>query len=107
VSAVRLGRSSVTFPAAERDRGTIAVVRLRVAELLKARGMSWYKLAQLSGLSQTQVYRMCHADGDFGRLTRNTLDKLCTALDVQPGDLLEWVPGSRPPRPRSSRRAAR
>ena len=84
------------------------MVQLRVAELLKARGMSWYKLAQLSGLSQTQVYRMARrGDGGFERLTQGTLDKLCTALNVQPGELLEWVPSTRPLRPRSSRRVAR
>ncbi|MEO1724735.1 MAG: helix-turn-helix domain-containing protein, partial [Pseudomonadota bacterium] len=26
-----------------------------------------------------------------------TLEKLCHALECQPGDLLEYVPGNRPP----------
>ena len=93
----------MTFSAA--DPGEYRhVVRLRVAEALKVRGMSWYKLAQTSGLSQTQVYRMRHADGGFSRLTQGTLDRLCMALNVQPGELLEWVPTHRTPRPRGRRR---
>jgi DNA-binding Xre family transcriptional regulator len=29
---------------------------------------------------------------EFGRFTVDTLDRLCAALDVQPGELLAWVP---------------
>jgi hypothetical protein len=32
----------------------------------------------------------------FGRFTTDTLDRLCQALEVQPGDLLEWVPHTAP-----------
>jgi DNA-binding Xre family transcriptional regulator len=80
------------------------VVRLRIAEILKVRGMSWYRLAQESGLSQTQVYRMRHANGRFSRLTEGTLEKLCAALEVQPGELIEWVPTAHVPRPRRGAR---
>ena len=31
----------------------------------------------------------------FGRFTADTLERLCRALEVQPGDLLEWVPDER------------
>jgi DNA-binding Xre family transcriptional regulator len=70
----------------------IRVVRLRVAELLKERGMSWYELAQASGLSETQVYRLANSGGRFSRLGEDMLERLCSALDVQPGALLEWIP---------------
>jgi DNA-binding Xre family transcriptional regulator len=82
------------------------VVRLRVAEVLKKRGISWYRLALMTGLSQTQVYRMRHAEGHFGRFTQETLDKLCAGLDVQPGDILEYIPTHRIPRPRTGKRSA-
>jgi DNA-binding Xre family transcriptional regulator len=68
------------------------VVRLRVAELLKERGMSWYELAQASGLSETQVYRLANSEGRFSRLGEDTLERLCAAFNVQPGALLEWIP---------------
>ena len=31
----------------------------------------------------------------FGRFTADTLDRLCQALEVQPGDLLEWAPDTK------------
>jgi DNA-binding Xre family transcriptional regulator len=37
----------------------------------------------------------------FGRITVDTLDRVCEVLDVQPGDLLDWVPA------RKARRALR
>ncbi len=45
------------------------------------------------------AYRLADPELRFGRFTADTLDRLCAALEVQPGDLLEWVPG------RSARRA--
>lgn len=71
------------------------MVRLRLAEILAQRGMSWYELARASGLTETQVYRLAHGNGQFKRLGDDMLDRLCTALNVQPGDLLEWIPGGR------------
>jgi putative transcriptional regulator len=65
---------------------------LRIAEVLAQRGMSWYELARASGLTETQVYRLAHGDGRFKRLGDDMLDRLCAALNVQPGELLEWIP---------------
>jgi putative transcriptional regulator len=80
------------------------VVRLRLAEVLAQRGMSWYELARASGLTETQVYRLAHGDGRFKRLGDDMLDRLCTALDAQPGELLEWIPENRTPRAASKKR---
>jgi DNA-binding Xre family transcriptional regulator len=41
------------------------------------------------------AYRLADRELQFGRFTADTLDRLCAALGVQPGDLLEWVPGKR------------
>jgi hypothetical protein len=38
------------------------------------------------------AYRLADPELQFGRFTADTLDRLCAALDVQPGELLEWVP---------------
>lgn len=70
------------------------MIRLRLAELLKARNWTPYRLAQETGLTVPTVYRLANPDAQFGRITVDTLDRLCAALRVQPGELLEWMPDS-------------
>ncbi len=50
------------------------------------------RLSQETGLSAPTCYRLANPDQRFGRFTADTLDRLCAALGVQPGDLPEWVP---------------
>jgi DNA-binding Xre family transcriptional regulator len=69
------------------------MVRLKVATLLKQRGWSRYRLTKETGLPLSSAYRLAEGDGQFGRLDAETLDRLCTAFKVQPGELIEWVPG--------------
>ena len=45
-----------------------------------------------TGLTVPTAYRLADPAQRFGRFTSDTLERLCAALDVQPGDLLEWVP---------------
>ena len=66
--------------------------------------MTRYALVQASGLSVTQVYRLARPDGRFRRLDDDVLDRLCTALNVQPGELLEWIPGGQAQRRRRQTR---
>ena len=47
-------------------------------------------VARKAGISLQAVRRVYH--GTAERIDRSTLDKLCKALDCQPGDLLEYVP---------------
>jgi DNA-binding Xre family transcriptional regulator len=81
------------------------MIRFRLSEVLEARGWTAYRLAQETGLTVPTVYRLANPRQDFGRFTSDTLDRLCSALSVQPGDLLEWVAsdrsGARPRRARS------
>lgn len=67
-------------------------VRLRVAELMKARGISAYALGKGAGLTYPTAYRLSRRSGEFGRLEAETLNRLCEFFNVQPGNLLEWVP---------------
>ncbi len=74
--------------AGERPVGRlVGVLRLRVATLLKQRGWTPYRLAKESGLTLNQAYRVARPDGRFARLEHDTLEKVCRALDVDPGDL--------------------
>lgn len=69
------------------------MVRWKIHELLKKRGWTAYRLAQETGLTIPAVYRLAKQRAQMGRVEGSTLDRLCNALDVQPGELLEHVPG--------------
>jgi putative transcriptional regulator len=68
------------------------VIRFQLASVLKQRGWTPYRLSQETGLTVPTAYRLADPGMEFGRFTVDTLDRLCAALEVQPGDLLEWVP---------------
>ena len=68
------------------------MIRLKVAEHLKKRGWTAYRLAKEVGLSIPVAYRLADPDGDFRRLDLRTLEALCRIFKVQPGELLEWRP---------------
>jgi DNA-binding Xre family transcriptional regulator len=71
------------------------MIRLRVAKHLRRRGWTAYRLAKEAGLSIPVAYRLADPDGDLRRLDVRTLDALCRTFKVQPGELLEWVPGKK------------
>lgn len=68
------------------------VIRFRLSALLEERGWTAYRLAQETGLSLTRAYNLASPEKEFAHFKTDTLDRLCAALNVQPGDLLEWVP---------------
>ena len=71
------------------------MVRLRVAELMRTRGLSAYALGKGAGLTYPTAYRLSRSSGKFGRLEAETLNRLCEFLQVQPAELLEWIPDRR------------
>ncbi|MFN2566479.1 MAG: helix-turn-helix domain-containing protein [Gemmatimonadaceae bacterium] len=68
------------------------LIRFRLAGILERKGWTPYRLARVTGLTVPTAYRLADPALRFGRFTADTLDRLCAALEVQPGDLLEWVP---------------
>jgi putative transcriptional regulator len=68
------------------------VIHFHLAAILKRKGWTPYRLAQQTGLTVPTAYRLADPELRFGRFTADTLDRLCAALNVQPGELLEWVP---------------
>jgi putative transcriptional regulator len=68
------------------------MIRVRVAEQLRKKGWTAYRLAQESGLPIQTAYRLARSDAAPRRLSLESLDALCRALDCQPGDLLRYVP---------------
>jgi DNA-binding Xre family transcriptional regulator len=71
------------------------MIRFHLAAVLKRKGWTPYRLAQETGLTVPTAYRLADPALQFGRFTADTLDRLCAALNVQPGELLEWVPGKK------------
>ena len=83
------------------------VIRFRLAAVLKRKGWTPYRLSRETGLTVPTAYRLADPDIEFGRFATDTLDRLCTALEVQPGELLEWVPDRRRPLVASRKQSGR
>jgi putative transcriptional regulator len=72
----------------------VPLIRFHLAPILQRKGWTPYRLARETGLTVPTAYRLADPELQFGRFTADTLDRLCAALDVQPGELLEWLPES-------------
>jgi len=73
------------------------MIRSRLAAILTAQGRTPYWLAKAAGMTVPGAYQIAHQEEMHFRA--ETLDRICAALNVQPGDVLEYVPT---PAPRSS-----
>lgn len=65
-------------------------VRLHVEEMLKKRNFSKNKFAQKAEMQRTQLNKYCN--GDIVLLDINVLGRMCTVLDCDIGDILEFIP---------------
>jgi len=74
-------------PVRYRRRG---VLRLRLHQLLDARGVSPYGLAKFTGLSLNTIYRLTRPNGRFRLIRADTIERLCGALRVTPTELFEY-----------------
>ena len=62
------------------------MIEIRVGQLLKDHGHTFYWLAKQTSISHTTLWRL-KKDKAFG-INFDTLEKLCQALECQPGDVL-------------------
>ena len=65
-------------------------IRIKLDELLQKSGMSKNKLSQRAEMQRTQLNHYCN--NTITRLDTDVLARLCTVLDREIGDLLEFVP---------------
>ena len=65
----------------------IMPVIFRLHAVLNAAGVSQSELSRRSGVSFATINRMC--TNATGRISLDVLDRLCAALGVEPGELLE------------------
>jgi putative transcriptional regulator len=62
------------------------MIEIRIDELLGNRGRSFYWLAKETGISHTTLWRL--KKGKALGINFETLEKMCDALQCQPGDVL-------------------
>ena len=65
------------------------MIEIRIDELLKTRGRSFYWLAKETGISHTTLWRL--KKGKALGINFETLEKVCETLKCQPGDVLSYT----------------
>ncbi len=67
------------------------MIRLRVKEVAREKGISQGKLSRLADINMTTI-QLIYRKPEEANITLFTLDKLAHALDVSPCDLLDYQP---------------
>jgi len=65
------------------------MIEVRIDQLLKVRGRTFYWLAKNTGISHTTLWRLKKAKA-LG-INFITLEKLCETLECQPGDMFTFM----------------
>ena len=65
------------------------MLEVRIDQILKARGRTFYWLAKETGVSHTTLWRL--KKGRALGINFITLEKLCETLDCQPGDIFTFT----------------
>jgi len=65
-------------------------IKIHLSRILGERRIKMSELAEEAGIAKNTVLSLYHERAKG--VTFEVLDKLCTALDCQPGDLLEYRP---------------
>jgi putative transcriptional regulator len=77
------------------NNSNFGTIKIRVAEIMKERDLTAADLMRVAGIAYNTALALQR--GTPARLDLNTLARLCYALKVEPGDLLEYVPPSPEP----------
>ena len=65
-------------------------VKIKLDELIANKKISKNKLGHLAEMQRTQINNYCR--NDITRLDTDVLARICTVLECEIGDLLEFVP---------------
>lgn len=65
-------------------------IQIHLAELIEKRGISKNKLSHRAEMQRTQINHYCN--NTITRLDIDVLARLCTVLECELGDLLEFIP---------------
>ena len=72
------------------------IINVRIDELLEKQGRSFYWLSKQTGISHTTLWRL--KKGKALGINFVTLEKICRALECQPGDVLKFESTKKPRR---------
>ena len=65
-------------------------IRIKLDELIRKAGISKNKLSHRAEMQRSQINHYCNTD--ITRLDIDVLARICTVLNCEIGDLLEFVP---------------
>lgn len=70
--------------------GRFGTIKINLSKLIEKSGLSKNKLSQRAEMQRTQLNHYCN--NTVTRLDIDVLARLCTVLECEIGDLLEFVP---------------
>ncbi len=70
------------------------MIELQLDKLLNDRGITAYALAKQTGLHQSVISKLKHNESRALRL--DVLDRVCEALNCEPGELIVRIPNKKP-----------
>ncbi len=79
-------------------------MEIRIDQLLEKKRRTFYWLAKETGISHTTLWRL--KKGKARGINFDTLEKLCTALECRPGDVLSLNDENKTPKPRRMKKTA-
>lgn len=59
----------------------------KLLDMINKRNISKLELMEMAGISRETLAKLSKNES----VTMQTIDKLCTVLKCQPGDILEWI----------------
>ena len=59
----------------------------KLLDMLNKRNISKLELMEMAGISRETLAKLSKNES----VTIQTIDKICTVLKCQPGDILEWI----------------
>ena len=69
------------------------MIEIRIDKLLEEHERSFYWLAKETGISHTTLWRL--KKGRARGINFDTLEKICSALECQPGDVMRLTSGKK------------
>ncbi len=63
------------------------IIEVQIKEILEKRGRTFYWLSKQAGVSHTTLWRL--KKGKALGINFSTLEKLCEALECEPGDIIK------------------